>query len=128
MKRTVLIAALLVASQQLLLGAAVYAKWVIDCGGGACAGTVRADSPFGPSRDALLTALAIAAPYLLIVLVAAMTWLLTSRTASQLAAEPFSASSARQAGVESNGKTSRIAAFYAEGAKMAAPERMGAKL
>jgi hypothetical protein len=117
MKRTVLIAALLVASQQLLLGAAVYAKWVIDCGGGACAGTVRANSPFGPPRDALLTALAIAAPYLLIVLVAAVTWLLTSRTASQPAAESFSASSARQAGVGLNGNSSRIAAFRAEGAK-----------
>ena len=117
MKRTVLIAALLVALQQLLLGAAIYAKWVIDCGGGACAGTVRADSPFGPPRDALLTALAIAAPYLLIMLIAAATWLLTSRTASQPAAESFSASSARQAGVGLNGNSSRIAAFRAEGAK-----------
>jgi len=119
---------LLVASQPLLVGSGILTKRTIECAGGACAGTVRASSPFGPPRDMLLTVQAVTAHYLLIVLVAAVTWLLTSRTASQSDAEPFSASSVLQAGVESNGKTSRIAAFYAEGAKMAAPERMGAKL
>jgi len=91
-KRAILIVVLFVTSQLLLLGAAVYAKWVVECKGGACAGTVRANSPFGPPGDALLTALAIAAPYLLAVLVAAVTWLLTSRTAAQ-PTEPFPASS-----------------------------------
>jgi hypothetical protein len=97
MKRTILMAFLLVASQPLLLGAGVLARWGIECGGGACAGTAYATSPFGPPRDVLLTALAVVAPYLLAVLVAGVTWLLTSRTAAQPAAEPFPASSALQA-------------------------------
>ena len=97
MKRTILIACLLVAAQPLLLGAGVLARWAVDCGG-ACAGTVRAISPFGSPRDALLTALAAAAPYLLAVLVAAVTWLLAGRAAAQPAAEPLPAPPDPQAG------------------------------
>ena len=92
MKRTIFIAFVLVVSQPLLVGAGVLVKWVIECGDGACASTVRANSPFGSPQDMLLTMLAVAAPYLLAVLVAAVTWLLTSRTAAQ-PAEPFPASS-----------------------------------
>ena len=80
MKRTILIAALLVASQLLLLGAAVTAKWVVECRGGACAGSVRANFPFDSPRDLLLTALAVAAPYLLAMLVT-VAWLLIGRAA-----------------------------------------------
>jgi hypothetical protein len=96
-KRTILILFLLVVSQPLLIGAGVLARWLIDCGSGACAGTVRAYSPFGSPRDVLLTALAAAAPYLLAVLVAAVTWLLAGRTLSQPAAGPVAASSLVQA-------------------------------
>jgi hypothetical protein len=91
-KRAILIVVLLVASQPLLVGASVVVKWVVECSGGACASTVRANSPFGSPRDMLLTMLAVAVPYLLAELVAAVTWLLTSRTAAQ-PAEPFPASS-----------------------------------
>jgi hypothetical protein len=97
MKRTIFIAFVLVVSQPLLVGAGVLTKWVIECGDGACAGTLYATSPFGPPRDALLTALTVAAPYLLAVLVAAVTWLLTSRTVAQPVTEPFPASPAPQA-------------------------------
>jgi len=83
---------LLVVSQPLLIGVGVLAKWAIECGGGTCAGTVWATSPFGAPRDVLLTALAVALPYLLVVFVAAVAWLLTGRTAAQ-PAEPFPASS-----------------------------------
>ena len=100
MKRTILIAILLVAVQPLLVGASILTKWAIECAGGACAGTVRASSPFGPPRDMLLTVLAVAAPYLLAVLIAAVMWLLTtltSRAATQPVAELLPASSARLA-------------------------------
>ena len=93
MKRAILITSLLVASQPLLIGAGVLTRWAIECGGDTCAGTVRANSPFGPPRDLLLTALAVSAPFLLAVLVAAVTWLLVGRTAAQPAAEPFPAAS-----------------------------------
>ena len=91
MKRAILIVSLLVASQPLLIGAGVLAKWTVECGGGACAGTVHAASPFGTPRDVILTALAAAAPYLLVVLVAAGTWLLAGRGAAQSAGSPFPA-------------------------------------
>ena len=97
MKRTILIAFLLVVSQPLLIGVGVLAKWAIECGGGACAGTVRANSPFGAPRDVLLTGLAAALPYLLVVFVAAVAWLLVGRTLTQPAPEPVPASSAIQA-------------------------------
>jgi hypothetical protein len=82
-KRAIVIASLLLASQPLLVGVGVLTKWVVECGGGACAGTVYAASPFGPPRDALLTAVAVAAPYLLAVLVAAVMWLLVDQTAAE---------------------------------------------
>ena len=44
MKRTILIF-LLVVSQPLLMGVGVLTKWAIECGSGACVGTVRANSP-----------------------------------------------------------------------------------
>ena len=87
MKRAIVIASLLVASQPLLIGVGILTKWVIECGGGACAGTVYAASPFGHPRDALLTALAVAAPNLLAALVAAVMWLLVDHTATQPAAD-----------------------------------------
>jgi hypothetical protein len=96
-KRTILIAFLFVASQPLLIGVGVLAKWAIECGGGACAGTIRATSPFGSPRDVLLTGLAAALPYLLVVFVAAVAWLLAGRTLTQPAPEPVPASSAIQA-------------------------------
>jgi hypothetical protein len=95
-KRTILIAFLFVVSQPLLIGAGVLVRWLIDCGGGACAGTVRAASPFDSPRDVLLTGLAAAAPYLLVVFVAAVAWLLAGRTLAQPAAEPVPASSSIQ--------------------------------
>jgi hypothetical protein len=98
-KRTFLIAALLVASQLLWLGTAVYAKWVVDCGGGACAGTVRANSPFDSPRDLLLTALAVAAPYLLAMVVVAVAWLLIGRAAHPVVPR-FPASANQQAVAE----------------------------
>jgi hypothetical protein len=100
MKRPILIAFLLAASQPLLVGGGILTKWTIECAGGACAGTVRASSPFGPPRDMLLTVLAVTAPYLLAVLVAAVMWLLTtltSQAATQPVAELSPASSARLA-------------------------------
>jgi hypothetical protein len=96
-KRIILTAFLFVASQPLLIGTVVFVRWLIDCGGGACAGTVRTNSPFGSPRDVLLTALAAAVPYLLVVFVAAVAWLLAGRTLTQPAAEPVPASSAIQA-------------------------------
>jgi hypothetical protein len=96
-KRTILIVFLLVVSQPLLIGTGVLARWLIDCGSDACAGTVRATSPFGSPRDALLTALAAALPYLLVVFVAAVAWLLAGRTLTQPADAPVPASSAIQA-------------------------------
>ncbi|MGH2615507.1 MAG: hypothetical protein ACRDJC_09735 [Thermomicrobiales bacterium] len=89
--RVFLTVGLLVASHLLLLGALVLGRWVIDCGGGACAGTVRAASPFTPPRDVILTALAIAAPYLLAALVVAVTWFVTGRAAARPAATPVPA-------------------------------------
>ena len=97
MKRTILIAFLFIASQPLLIGAGVLAKWAIECGGGACAGTVRATSPFSAPRDVLLTGLAVALPYLLVVFVAAVAWLLAGRTLMQPAVETVPPSSAIQA-------------------------------
>jgi hypothetical protein len=100
MKRPILIAFLLAASQPLLVGGGILTKWTIECAGGACAGTVRASSPFGPPRDMLLTVLAVTAPYLLAVLVTAVMWLLTtltSQAATQPVAELSPASSARLA-------------------------------
>ena len=139
MKRTILIAFLFVVSQPLLIGVAVLAKWAIECGGGACTGTVRATSPFGAPRDVLLTALAVALPYLLVVFVAAVAWLLTGRTLTQPAAEPVPASSAIQLvdrpairgsiptvragrtldhlGAPLNGKSRQSEAYGAEGAR-----------
>ena len=52
MKRTILIFALLVASQPLLMGVGVLTKWAIECGGGACVGTARAASPSVATRHA----------------------------------------------------------------------------
>ena len=83
--RVFLTICLLVASQPLLIGIGVLTKWAPACGGGACTGTVEAT--FSP-RDALLTALAAAAPYLLAVLVAAVTMPLTSRGPAHAAAAP----------------------------------------
>jgi hypothetical protein len=80
-KRTTILALLALAAEPLLVGGAVLAKHAVDCGGGACAGTSRADSIFGPTPDALLTALVAAAPLLLAVLVATATLLLTARAA-----------------------------------------------
>jgi hypothetical protein len=96
-KRTILIAFLLVVSQLLLIGTGVLARWLIDCGSDACAGTARAYSPFGSPRDVLLTALAAALPYLLAVFAAAVAWLLAGRAVARPAAEPFAASSTVQA-------------------------------
>jgi hypothetical protein len=96
-KRIILTAFLFIASQPLLIGAGVLAKWAIECGGGACVGTVRATSPFGMPRDVLLTGLAVVMPYLLVVFVAAVAWLLAGRTLTQPAAEPVPASSAIRA-------------------------------
>ena len=96
-KRTILIAFLFVVLQPLLTGAGILAKWALECGGGACAGTVRATSPFGAPRDVLLTALAVAMPYLLVVFIAAVAWLLAGRTLTQPAVETVPTSSAIQA-------------------------------
>jgi hypothetical protein len=84
-------ACLLIAVEPLLIGAGVLAKWVIECGGGACVGTVRADSPLGTPRDLLLTAFVAAAPYLLGTAVVAGTWLLTGREARRSVGRPFPA-------------------------------------
>lgn len=97
MKRTILITALFVASQPLLVSAGVLVRWVIDCGDGACAGTVRANSPFDSPRDMLLTALAAALPYLLVMFVAVVAWLLAGQMLTQPAAEPVPALSAIRA-------------------------------
>jgi hypothetical protein len=51
----------------------------------------------GSPRDVLLTALAAALPYLMVVFAAAVAWLLTGRAAARPAAEPDAASSAVQA-------------------------------
>ena len=99
MKRPGLIAALLITAQPLLLGAAVYAKWVIECGSGACAGTVRANSPFDSPRDLLLTALAVAAPYLLTTLVVAVAWPLIGRSEHSVV-QRFPTSANRQSEAE----------------------------
>jgi hypothetical protein len=85
--RIVLIAFFLIASQPLLLVTGILTKWSIECRDGACAGTVYATSTFGSPRDLSLTALAITAPHLLVVLVAAAMWLLTSRASVQSAQE-----------------------------------------
>lgn len=97
MKRTLLIAFLFVVSQPLLTGVGVLARWVIECGGGDCAGTVRATSPFGAPRDVLLTALAVAMPYLLVVFGATVAWLLAGRTLTQPAVKSVPVSYAIQA-------------------------------
>jgi pimeloyl-ACP methyl ester carboxylesterase len=51
---------------------------------------------FGSPRDVLLTALAAALPYLMVVFATAVAWLLTGRAAARPAAEPDAASSAVQ--------------------------------
>lgn len=89
--RVFLTAFLLIAVEPLLIGAGVLAKWAVECGGGACAGSVYAASPFGTPRDLILTAFVAAAPYLVAVLVAAGAWLLTGRTARRSAVRPFPA-------------------------------------
>jgi hypothetical protein len=86
--RVFLTVGLLVTSQLLLLGGIVLARWVVECGGGACAGTVRAASLLSSPRDVILTALVVAAPYLLAALVAAVTWLVTDFRVSQPATAP----------------------------------------
>jgi hypothetical protein len=73
----------LVVSQLLLIGTGVLARWLIDCGSDACAGTARAYSPFGSPRDVLLTARAAALPYLLAVFAAAVAWLLAGRAVAR---------------------------------------------
>ncbi len=72
----------LLASQPLLIVTGLLVKWAMACGG-ACAAT-----PFGSPRDIILTALAAAAPYLLALLVAAVTWLLASQRDAQPVVEP----------------------------------------
>jgi hypothetical protein len=93
--RVFLTVCLLVASQPLLIGAGVLTKWAIKCAGEACAGTVRAIAPFGSPRDALLTALAATAPYLLAALVATITWLLARCRTAHRAVELFAAAERR---------------------------------
>jgi hypothetical protein len=98
-KRAILIVVLLVASQPLLVGVGVMAKWIIECSGGACAGTVRANAPFDSPRDLLLTALALTAPYLLAMLFA-VAWLLIGRAAHRVG-QRFPASANSQSAAES---------------------------
>jgi hypothetical protein len=74
--------------EPLLFGVGIVAKWAVACGGDACAGTVHATSPFATPRDVNLTALVVAAPYPLAVLIAAGVWLLAMREARQSAALP----------------------------------------
>jgi hypothetical protein len=74
--RVFLIACLLVALQPVLFVTGIVAKWLIDCRGGSCAGAGDATSPIGSPRDVMLTALVLAAPHALAVLIAAMAWLL----------------------------------------------------
>jgi hypothetical protein len=81
-KRTILIAFLLAASHPLLVGAGIQTEWTIECAGGTCAGTDRANPPLGPPRDMSLTALAVTAPFLLAMLVAVvgLTWFAVARS------------------------------------------------
>jgi hypothetical protein len=76
--RVFLLAFLLVASQPLLLVTGLVAKWLVQCRGGDCAGTMHAASPFGSSRDVFLAALVLTAPHVLAVLIAGLAWLLAA--------------------------------------------------
>ena len=80
--RVLLAISLLAASQPLLVGIGVLIKEATACGA-ICVSAAHLGDLLGSPRDVLLTALAVAAPYLLAGLVTAVTWLLAGRTEMQ---------------------------------------------